>query len=531
MSVAPATTRRKTLFGAAALAAASALPRFARAAPPPDIDAMAEKAMAAFEVPGIAVTVVEGGKVVHAKGYGVRKLGAPDKVDEATTFAIGSCSKAFTSAALAILVDDGKLGWDDRVGDHLPNFRMYDAYASQQMTVRDLLTHRSGLGLGEGDLMFWPASDFTRAEVVDRLKYLKPATSFRSGYAYDNVLYIAAGELVGAVAGQPWEDFVQSRIMTPLGMQDTAPSYSRLKTADRAWGHGRLDGPIRGTGRMQALGEARVTDLVDPAGGICASARDMGRWLAVQLAMGKLANGRRLWSEAQARQMWKPVTLIGASALPQTNPNDTHFVMYALGWGLQDAHGVPVLGHTGGLQGAVCRVALIPEKDAAFAILTNAEEEGCHAALGQMLLDHYTGTPRTDRIGKARAEDVKAKAEAIEQARTSIAARPAGAHAPSLPLAQYAGKYHDAWYGDVAIAAGPQGLTIAFSRTPTLKGRLEPWAFETFKTVFEDTSIENAYVTFSLSPEGVVEEARLKAISPVADFSYDYQDLLLKKVG
>lgn len=524
-------TRRDTLFGAAALAGAAALPRFARAAPPPDVDALAAQAMAAFEVPGICVTIVEGDQVIHAKGYGVRKLGSPEPVDEATTFAIGSCTKAFTAAALAILVDDGKLSWDDRVGDRLPAFRMYDPYVSQQMTVKDLLTHRSGLGLGEGDLMFWPASNFTRAEVVQRLRYLKPATSFRASYAYDNVLYIAAGELVGAVAGQSWEDFVQARILTPLGMQDTACGDSRLKTADRAWGHGRIDGPIRGTGHMQALGPTAQTDLVNPAGGICASARDMGRWLSAQLAKGRLPDGKRIWSEAQAKTMWRPVTLIGGSALPQTNQSNTHFVMYCLGWSLTDAHGVPVLHHTGGLQGAVCQVTVIPEKNVAFSILTNAEEEACHGSLGQMLLDHYVGAPRKDWITQGKIDDAKQKADAIAQAGKASAARPAGARGPSLPLAGYAGTYRDAWYGDVIVAQSGKGLSIAFSRSPTLKGRLEPWAFDSFKTAFEDPAIENAYVSFQVSPEGTVEQATLKAISPVADFSYDYQDLLLKKVG
>jgi CubicO group peptidase (beta-lactamase class C family) len=523
------TTRRGALLGAAAIAGATALPRLAQAALPADIDALCERARATFEVPGISVCIVEGGRTVHAKGYGVRKLGEPAPVDEATTFAIGSCSKAFTAAALAILVDEGKLSWDDRVGDRLPAFAMYDPYTSQQMTVKDLLTHRSGLGLGQGDLMFWPASDFTRAEVVERLKYLKPATSFRSAYAYDNVLYIAAGELVGAVSGQSWEDFVQARIINRLGMQDTAPIYDRLKTADRAWGHGRLDGPIRGTGHMQPISSTAQTAVVAPAGGVCASARDMGRWISAQLALGKLADGSRVWSEAQGRAMFRPVTLIGASAMPQTNPSNTHFVMYALGWSLQDNEGVPMLGHTGGLNGAVCRVGLIPEKNVGFAILTNAEEEGCHGALGQMLIDHYAGAPRTDRIAQYKEEDVKAKAEAVAQAKGAV--RPAGARGPSLPLAQYAGTYRDAWYGDVIITAGPKGLSIAFSRSPGMKGRLEPWAFDSFRTVFDDPTVENAYVSFAVSPEGKVEEAKLKAISPIADFSYDYQDLALKKVA
>lgn len=522
-------TRRSAFLSLAAVAGASALPWRAKAALPADIDALCERARSTFEVPGISVCIVENGHVVHAKGYGVRKLGEPAPVDTATTFAIGSCSKAYTAAALAILVDDGKLSWDDRVGDRLPAFAMYDPYTSQQMTVKDLLTHRSGLGLGQGDLMFWPASNFTRAEVVERLKYLKPATSFRSAYAYDNVLYIAAGELVGAVSGQSWEDFVQARIMDLLGMQDTAPIYGRLKTQDRAWGHGRIDGPIRGTGTMQPISSTAQSATVAPAGGVCASARDMGRWMQAQLALGKLPDGSRIWSEAQGKQMWRPVTLIGASAMPQTNPGNTHFVLYALGWSLQDYRGTPVLGHTGGLNGAVCRTTLVPERNLGICILTNAEEEGCHTALNQMLLDHYLGVQPTDWIAKTKAEDAIDKAEAVEKAKA--AARPAGAKAPPLPLTAYAGTYRDVWYGDVIVSRGPKGLEIAFSRSPGMKGRLDYWAFDSFRTVFDDPTIENAYVTFSVSPEGAVEDARLKAISPIADFSYDYQDLLLKRVG
>jgi CubicO group peptidase (beta-lactamase class C family) len=525
-------SRRSALFTAAALAGSTALPRLAQAgARALDIDALAARALAAFDVPGIGVCVVEGDRTVHAKGYGVRKLGSPEPCDEHTTFGIGSCTKAFTAAALAILVDEGKLSWDDRVGEKLPTFRMYDAYASQQMTVIDLLTHRSGLGLGEGDLMFWPTSDFKRAEVVERLKYLKPATSFRASYAYDNVLYIAAGELVAAVSGQSWEDFVQTRILTPLGMTDTAPTFDRLKGANSGWGHARLDGPIRGVGHMQALGPNDVTELVDPAGGICASARDMAKWLSAQLAMGKLPNGQRLWSEAQARTMWRPVTLISGSALPQTNPGNTHFVNYALGWGLTDNHGVPILGHSGGLQGAVCRLAVIPEKNVAYMVMTNAEEEGLTGAIIATLNDHYLGLPPVDRVAQFKAEDTKAKADAVAEAAKAAAAKPAASRGPSLPLSEYAGKYRDPWYGDMTVTADAKGLSIAFSRTKGLAGRLTPWAFDTFKTTFGDPSIENAYVSFALSADGAVTGAKMKAISPLADFSFDYQDLDLQKVG
>jgi hypothetical protein len=282
---------------------------------------------------------------------------------------------------------------------------------------------------------------------------------------------------------------------------------------------------------MQALEPANPPELIDPAGGICASARDMAKWASVQLAMGKLPGGQRLWSEEQARRMWRPVTLIGGSALPQNNPANTHFTMYALGWGVSDNHGTPVLGHAGGLQGAVCRLMLIPEKNVGFMVMTNAEEDAMNSAIIASLADHYLGLPPVDRVAEYKALDDKAKAEAVEAAAKAAAGKPAGSRGPSLALVQYAGRYRDPWYGDVSIMADAKGLSIAFSRTKGLHGRLTPWAFDTFKTVFEDPAIENAYVTFQVNADGRVEGAKMKAISPLADFSFDYQDLDLRKVG
>src|SRR5258708_10523303 len=192
--------------------------------------------MRTFEVPVIALAVVKDNKVVVAKGYGVRKLGDPTPVDEHTMFGIGSNTKAFTTAALGTLVDEGKLSWDDPVYERLPGFQMYDPYVSHEMTIRDLLTHRSGMGLGEGDLLFWPPSTFTRAEIIHRLRFMKPASSFRSHYAYDNLLYIAAWQIIPAVTGRSWEDTIRERIFKPLGMNTSNLSTSAFKPgADYAW--------------------------------------------------------------------------------------------------------------------------------------------------------------------------------------------------------------------------------------------------------------------------------------------------------
>lgn len=526
-----AATRRQALATGGAFAGAAALARPSRAAVPPDIDAVAQRALAAFDVPGMSIVIVEDGRIVHAKGYGVRKLGSAERADDHTAFAIGSNSKAFTAAALAVLVDEGKLRWTDRVGDVLPEFRMHDAYVSQQFTIIDLLTHRSGLGLGAGDLLFWPDTDVTREEIVQRLRYLKPVTSFRSSFAYDNLLYVVAGEVVARVSGRSWEDFVQDRLLTPMGMADAAPTYDRLRSDNRAWGHGRIHGPIRGTGPMEAIGKPRVSPSVGAAGSICASARDMGRWIATQLAQGRTPEGKRVWSEAQAKVTWTPQTIIDVPLLPEMRAAETQFNLYALGWIVSDFAGARMVWHLGGLNGAVSRVMMLPSRNVGFAVLTNAEEGALHWSVGRTLLDHYLGRPATDLVARAKASDDRYRAEGLATTQAARAARPSGAKAPSLPLEAYAGLYRDDWYGDIRIAGTGSGLRIDFSRTPMLKGGLEFWANQTFVTRFTDPVAEDAYVTFGVDPDGSVKGAKLRAVSPLADFSYDYQDLDLRKVG
>jgi CubicO group peptidase (beta-lactamase class C family) len=218
--------------------------------------------MKAFEVPGLSLTIVKDGKVVVAKGYGVRNLGEAAPVDENTLFAIGSNSKAFTTACLAILVDEGKIAWDDRVYTRMPEFQMYDPYVSHEMTIRDLLTHRSGMGLGEGDLLFWPHSTYTRGEIIHQLRYMKPASSFRSAFAYDNLLYMTAGQIIPAVTGTSWDDFVRQRIFFPLGMTTSNVTNSTFKPGDNvAYPHSRVDE------KLQSIPFVNI-DNVGPAGSI-----------------------------------------------------------------------------------------------------------------------------------------------------------------------------------------------------------------------------------------------------------------------
>jgi CubicO group peptidase (beta-lactamase class C family) len=498
----------------------------AMATPPPDLDAFAARAMETFGAPGMAVAIVDGDQVsTHA--YGIKKLGAADRVDAHTVFPIGSNTKAFTVAALAILVDQGKLRWDDRVVDKLPGFRMYDAYTSQEMTIIDLLCHRSGLGLGQGDLMFVPSTNRSRAELVHAIRYLKPKTSFRSGYAYDNVLYSVAGELVGAVSGERWEDFVQRHILAPLGMRDTLTSID-ARGPDTVTLHGRVSGAVRGTGPQSVLTSLMTGEAMAPAGALQVSAADMTQWLRVQLAHGAMADGKHLFSEEASRQMWTPRTLMPISPAPGPLAlTEPAFQAYALGLVVRDYRGHKLIMHTGGVLGGISVVAMIPEKHVAFAVMLNSEDIGTLLAMYYHLLDHYLDLPPSDWTGKLKQMLDQKNAQALE-ALQSQHAQTHPERGPSLASAAYAGVYRDPWYGTATISREKGGLRISMDRTPGMHGALEHVQYDTFRTHWDDRGIEDAYVTFALDPDGSIDRMTMKPLSPLADFSYDYQDLLFK---
>ena len=520
------TFRLRTLSLAVGLAFAS----LASAAPPPDLDARINAVIHEYGVPGMAVAIVENGKVVHAKGYGVRKLGSTEAVDADTIFPIGSTSKAMTTAALAVLVDQKKIGWDDRVIDHLPSFQMYDPWVTREITIRDLLVHRSGLGLGAGDLMFVPRTSLTRAETVRRLRYIKPATSFRSGYAYDNVLYMVAGELVEAVSGQSWEDFVRDNIFKPAGMSvSTDEAKTFFATGNRVQPHARMDGGFRGIGTQEVLDEREVvvSRNAAPAGGISSSANDMGRWLAIQLGHGALpGDGKaRLFSEDASREMWTPQVLMPITQYPAPIAEATpQFSAYALGWDVEDYRGVKIISHGGAVFGVQTIVVLVPGKNVGFSLQINSEDGVVLRGVANELLDYYLGAPKRDWVAdfgsfkKARVERAKAALASLKQEK-----KPSR---PSLPVAGYAGRYSDPWYGPIEITQQNGKLRIDFKQTPNMAGALEHWQYDTFIARWDDRTIEPAYVTFALDANGGVDRITMKPVSPLADFSWDFQDLL-----
>jgi CubicO group peptidase (beta-lactamase class C family) len=518
---------RRAVIPGVLLAVALLLPAAAVAqtvATRPDVDTLAARTLRTFEVPGLALAVVKDGEVVVARGYGVRKLGESTPVDTGTLFPIASNSKVFTAAALGILVDDKKIEWDAPVVRYLPWFQMWDPWVTRELTVRDLLVHRSGLGLGAGDLLWWPTSTYTRRQVAERLRYIPPATSFRSAYAYDNVLYLVAGELIETMSGQPWEAFVQARLLAPMGMAGSSPKLSTISTAANvAMPHAPVEGTVRPVARFDS-------DNTNPAGGIVTSASDIAKWLGVFLARGQLPDGRRVYSEQTAAQLERPVTPMPlGTPRPGLEATRANFLFYALGLNVRDYRGRRVLTHTGGLPGYVSRVLWVPDLRLGIAVLTNQESGAAFDALAYSIVDGYLGVADTDWFA-AYQRVVEAAAQRLAtQARERTAARDAGSK-PSLELGKYAGAYRDAWYGDVTLTLDGGRLVMRFAHTPALVGDLEHWQHDTFVVKWRDRELRaDAFVTFALTPEGAVETARMRAVSAETDFSFDFHDLRLQR--
>jgi len=502
---------------------AGATPQRATPGVPPGIDASVARIMQAFEVPGLALAIVKDGRVVLAKGYGVRKLGDPAPVDARTLFGIASNTKVFTATALGLLVEEGKLSWDARVVDYLPWFMMSDPYVTRELSVRDLLVHRSGLGLGAGDLLWWPESTYNREDVARRLRYIKLATSFRSAYAYDNVLYLVAGEVIQALSRQTWENFVGERILKKVGMTGSNVRHSAAADGGNvATPHARVEGVVRPIAPF-------ISDNTNPAGGINSGAEDMAKWMLVRLNRGKLADGTALYSERTARQIETPVTIVPNPAPPvDLAPLKSNFAAYALGVGVRDYRGQRVLTHTGGLPGYVSIVTLLPERNLGIAVLTNAESTEAFSALTWQIIDNDLGAPAMDWTAAYLKLVTRSNEETAKALGSSTAARDASSK-PSLPPAKYAGTYTDAWYGDIVIEETGGRLVMRFTKTPALVGDMEHWQYDTFIVRWRDRELRaDAYVTFALLPDGSIERARMEAVSPDTDFSYDFQDLDLR---
>lgn len=495
-------------------------------------DAFVASVQKQFNVPGVAVAIVADGKVVMERGYGVREMGKPALVDAHTLFAIASNTKAFTAASLNMLQDDGKLKTTDRVIDHLPWFRMSDPYVTHEMRVRDLLAHRSGLSLGAGDLLYWPTTTYSTREVAERLKDVPLTGGFREQYAYDNILFGVAQLVIEQASGMAYQQFLQTRIWNPLGMSDTRFNSDDLKPGDNvAVGNALYD--------FKDLRPVGVTSWrnVSGAGGIYSSVHDMAKWMNAQLAGGVYAgsgdDAKRLFSEQRQREMWTMLTPIPVrpSTIPELADATPNFYGYGQGWNLSDYLGNRMVWHTGGWPGQVSRVTLLPGKHFGVVVLTSAESGAAFNAITYEALDMLLGNTGHDWL-KGYAEAVaKVQGNADDSWKKHLVARDANSR-PSLPLARYVGTYRDPWYGDVVIRQGAKGLELQFSKTAQLLGDVSHWQHDTFIVRWRDRSLNaDAFLSFALDPDGKIRELRMQPISPLTDFSFDFQDLRLVPVG
>jgi CubicO group peptidase (beta-lactamase class C family) len=513
--------------------AAALLASAAAAAPPAGFEQRVEQLRKQFGTPGVTIAIVENGKTTLAHGWGVRDIRTNRPVDADTIFFTGSTGKAFTNAALATLVDERKIKWDDKVIDRMPDFRMWDPWVTREMTIRDLLVHRSGLGLGQGDLLFLPNSTLSRKETVRRIRYLKPATSFRGDYAYDNILYMAAGQLIEEVSGDTWERYIHDHVFGPLGMKNSTDTDAEFqRNPNHARPHSRSGGAIHGLGTQTALDEnATIAQNAAPAGGLAISANDMSRWLLTQLNHGKIpGSDKSLFSQQQSEVMWTPLVIQPIPHYPaEFAVAQPHYNLYALGWDVSDYRGAQVVGHDGAVLGSQATVALLPDKNVGIFVATNSEDGEIVRGLLYELLDHYLGLPQGQWPEKWHSFKINRLTQAAQQVQAAEA-KPAKA-GPSLPLDRYVGEYADPWYGTIKVRQAGKGLFVDYPHSTGMEGPLTHYQYDTFKTNPKLDWVEPAYVTFSIDANGRVDRVTMKPVSPTADFSWDYQDLLFTPVA
>ncbi|MGB5645967.1 MAG: serine hydrolase [Muriicola sp.] len=486
---------------------------------------------------GFAIGVVKDGKILHVKGYGVNSVDLNEAVTADTPFGIASNSKAFTSAALAILVEQGKINWEDKVIRHIPEFKMYNDYVTNNFTIQDLLTHRSGLGLGAGDLMIFPDdSDFTIDDVLSAFQHFEPSTAFRTKFDYDNLLYIIAGELTARVSGKSWETFVDEEILKPLKMNHSYASYEDALQNDTVAVAHSFDGTV-----LKAI-EKSKTDLNGSvkqkmngaAGGIWSSANDMCKWMLAQLNKGRYGANmdKTLFSEQQHREMWRVHTPMNRPSDPML-PFKSHFSGYGLGWFLSDINGFFKVDHSGLIAGMSSEVTLIPELDLGIVVMNNSEGASLlDGLIGFALLDEFlkleTGINWLEMTKRLQQQRGKMGDPDSEKVWTEVEAN----KNVKVNKDNYVGIYEDDWFGKVEVFDKEGGLWFKSHKSPRLNGKMEFYEDNTFAIKWEYQDMKaDAFAIFSLNENGKAQSIKMKGISRFIDFSFDFQDLDLKRVS
>jgi CubicO group peptidase (beta-lactamase class C family) len=489
------------------------------------LDSLIEDAIKKFQVAGVAVAVVKDGKVIHQKGYGTTSIVTNKAVNESTNFQIASNSKAFTSAALAILEEEGKIKWTDKVKDHIPEFKMYNDYVTENFNILDLLTHRSGLGLGVGDLMFFPdGSDFTVKDVVKSFQHFKQQSAFRTQFDYDNLLYIVAGEIIARASGTSYELFVQKRIIEPLQMNNTFVGSLLTNKNNLAVPHSTESGTLRTI-------DAYDIGMGSAAGGIYSNVADMSKWMLVQLNNGKYGQELKssLFSVKNQRQMWRLHTVEETSSFPRYN---SHFNGYGLGWNLTDIKGNLSVMHTGGLPGMLSIVSMVPDMKLGVVILTNTESggSGLFSSITNTIIDSYLGLDDFGWVDKYASHLAKNKEKGDEVTKAAWK-KVEAAKSVKINNEDYFGIYEDKWFGKMEVFMKENQLWIKSYRSPKLNGPMLYYNANTFAIKWEYTAMNcDAFAMFSLDEKGKAQSIKMKGISPNIDFSFDFHDLDLQRI-
>ena len=488
----------------AILSAAPPLRLSAQQAPLQGFDDYVKAALKLTGTPGVAIAVVKDDSIVFARGYGFRRMGQPGAVDERTVFAIGSETKAFTAAALAMLVDEGRIRWDDPAANYLKGFSLADPLASRALTVRDMLSHRSGLPGGDE---LWYGSASSRDDVLYRVRFLEPAWSFRSRFQYQNIMFIGAGEIIPAVAGKSWDTFVAEQIFRPLGMTSSSTSVTALEGLPNvATPHERIGG------KMQAV-PYRNIDNAGPAGAINSTVLDMAQWLRLQLGGGRLGS-TELIKPVTFDEMHTPQTIVPRSETAAIRYADSHFLAYGLGWYLFDYHDRRVSEHAGGIDGMTADVMLVPEERLGVVVLTNAGHNSLPWALAYRVLDAFLGRKPIDRVAMFYSAFQKLDAQDDSVARLEAAGRRRGTH-PTLPLDRYTGVYVDSLHESARVSLEDRKLLLRIGKTVT------PWSLEHWHgDLFRGRSLDPAYVayfgsrwvTFGIGPRGVPTAVEIQGL-------------------
>jgi CubicO group peptidase (beta-lactamase class C family) len=476
--------------------ALSAQPATAQGSRFDGLDRWIETEMARWQIPGMAVGVVHGDSLVYARGFGVLGLDDPRPVDDHTLFGVASTTKAMTVAALGLLVDEGLLHWDDPVVDHLPEFRLADPWVTRTVTVRDLLTHQVGVGRMTGNrLRYLPGR--TREEVMYRMRYHEPEAPFRSGYVYSNVMYMVAGEVVRAASGMSWDEFMAARLFAPLGMTATNTTVDAIPAgANAAWPHQEIDGAVVPIAR-------RNFDVVGASASVNTSIRDMARWMRLNLGEPGEIEGRRVLSDSVMREMHRLQVALGGSSL-----DNGGYRGYGLGWSLGEYQGRPVAQHGGATDGMNTQLVLMPTEDVGVIVLTNTFNNLMHAVANRFL-DAHLGVAGPD-WGELYWQAYQRAYRSAQARRDSIHEARIPGTTPSLPLAGFAGEYHDDLYADAVVRVEGGGLVLQFWGDDDMVADLEHWHRDTFRVVWRNRAMREEWAWFTLGPDGAVDALHMQ---------------------